>query len=116
MLSLKQHKSHKFNWRVIYTGRSFFKRRTLEGLVTQQKYPTLTNKSIVKLQTYYQREQLEQKFIKYAWSEQISLIFLSKTWGEKVTLLYFILTDDPQHKHKEKQQQNRCQVLQDGCR
>ena len=34
---VKQHNTHEFNWRVLYTTRSFFKRKILDGLFTQQR-------------------------------------------------------------------------------
>ena len=42
---LKQNKSHKFSWKVIYPDRKFFKRKILEGLFIQLKHPSL-NKQV----------------------------------------------------------------------
>ena len=42
---LKQNKSHKFSWKVIYPARKFFKRKILEGLFKQQKHPSLNKTS-----------------------------------------------------------------------
>ena len=42
---LKQNKSHKFSWKVIYPARRFFKRKILEGLFIQKKHPSLKKTS-----------------------------------------------------------------------
>ena len=43
--TLKSYKNHSFQWRVLCSARSYFKRKIIEGLIIQQRSPTL-NKQV----------------------------------------------------------------------
>ena len=55
----------------------------LEWLSIQQKTHRLTNRSIVTLQTYCQREKLEQQF-EYAWREQLSTSLMTTVLSKRL--------------------------------